>query len=163
VFGREKPVKVGRVDLALERRLGFVIALLPFSSPLFSSTNALKRSAAWSYCPAIWSMYRFALSKRLRFRSQTRSLAMPPFALVSGRAFAPRNLADEEIPEIKRTGGVVGVILMTYWLDPANPGPGLPPICRTIAYLVRRRCPVTVSVFRALRASYCRLSTEITT
>src|SRR3989442_5154394 len=30
VFGREKQVKVGRVDRALERRLGFVIALLPF-------------------------------------------------------------------------------------------------------------------------------------
>src|SRR6059036_2012384 len=29
VFGREKQVKVGRVDRALERRLGFVIALLP--------------------------------------------------------------------------------------------------------------------------------------
>ena len=70
------------------------------------------------------------------------------FELVAGRAPVvathtgvhalnpvPRNLADEEIREIKRSGGIVGVIFMTYWLDPANPGPGLEPICRTIRYL----------------------------
>src|SRR2546422_2087552 len=38
-----------------------------------SSTNALKRSAASSHCAAMWSRYRLALSRRLRFRSQTRS------------------------------------------------------------------------------------------
>src|SRR6266566_2251918 len=43
------------------------------SSPFFSSTNALRRSAASSHCAAMWSRYRCAISRRLRFRSQTRS------------------------------------------------------------------------------------------
>src|SRR6266516_4147468 len=52
--------------------LCFVIALFPLSHG-FSSTNARKRSAASSHCAAIWSKYRLALSRRSRFRSQSRS------------------------------------------------------------------------------------------
>lgn len=43
----------------------------------------------------------------------------------------PYNLTDEEIREIARSGGVVGIILMTYWLDEAKPKKGLDAIWRT--------------------------------
>src|SRR2546427_13243139 len=51
---------------------GFVLRHRSSPFPV-SSTNALRRSAASSHCAAIWSRYRFALSRRSRFRSHTRS------------------------------------------------------------------------------------------
>lgn len=45
------------------------------------------------------------------------------------------NLADDEIWEIARRGGAVGVIFMNYWLDRSNPQEGLPAIWRTIEHI----------------------------
>lgn len=47
----------------------------------------------------------------------------------------PYNLSDDEIREIARTGGVVGVILMNYWLDAARPRHGLPSVWKTIEHI----------------------------
>ena len=41
------------------------------------------------------------------------------------------NLGDDEIRHIAATGGVVGVIFMTHWLDPREPRQGLDVIWRT--------------------------------
>ena len=45
------------------------------------------------------------------------------------------NLSDEEIRAIARTGGGVGIIFMTRWLDADAPGAGLPSIARTIDHI----------------------------
>jgi len=49
----------------------------------------------------------------------------------------PYNLVDEELQEIRETGGVVGVIFMPYWLssDPADHDAGLPIIWKTIEHI----------------------------
>ena len=47
----------------------------------------------------------------------------------------PYNLVDDEIREIARSGGAVGVIFMDYWLDSANPGTGLPAIWKTVEHI----------------------------
>ncbi len=47
----------------------------------------------------------------------------------------PYNLSDEEILQIARTGGAVGVTFITYWLDAQNPADGLPAIWNTIAHI----------------------------
>jgi membrane dipeptidase len=47
----------------------------------------------------------------------------------------PYNLFDDEIREIATTGGVIGVIFMTHWLDQQEPKNGLEPIWRTIEHV----------------------------
>jgi membrane dipeptidase len=47
----------------------------------------------------------------------------------------PYNLRDEEIQEIARSGGVIGIIFMNYWLDSADPDDGLPTIWATIEHI----------------------------
>lgn len=47
----------------------------------------------------------------------------------------PYNLGDEEIREIARSGGAVGVIFMTYLLDSSHPKDGLASIWRTIEHV----------------------------
>lgn len=47
----------------------------------------------------------------------------------------PYNLQDDEIRHVATTGGVVGVIFMTHWLDPKAPKRGLDAIWRTIAHV----------------------------
>jgi len=47
----------------------------------------------------------------------------------------PYNLGDEEIREIARSGGAVGVIFMTYWLDSSHPKDGLASSWRTIEHV----------------------------
>ncbi len=47
----------------------------------------------------------------------------------------PYNLADDEIREIARRGGLIGIIFFTYWLDPDEPHEGLEAIWRTIEHL----------------------------
>jgi membrane dipeptidase len=47
----------------------------------------------------------------------------------------PYNLGDEEIREIARSGGAVGVIFMTYWLDSSHPKDGLASIWKTIEHV----------------------------
>ncbi|MEA2310344.1 MAG: rane dipeptidase, partial [Solirubrobacteraceae bacterium] len=42
------------------------------------------------------------------------------------------NLDEADVRAIAATGGVVGVIFMPYWLDKADPGPGLDAIWRTM-------------------------------
>jgi microsomal dipeptidase-like Zn-dependent dipeptidase len=49
----------------------------------------------------------------------------------------PYNLRDDEIRHIASTGGLVGVIFMTHWLDPAEPKNGLDAIWRTIEHVHR--------------------------
>ncbi len=44
----------------------------------------------------------------------------------------PYNLEDDEIRHVAATGGLVGVIFMTHWLDPGEPKKGLDAIWRTI-------------------------------
>jgi membrane dipeptidase len=48
----------------------------------------------------------------------------------------PFNLTDEEIREIARSGGAVGVIFMTHLLDENHPRNGLDAIWRTIEHIV---------------------------
>ena len=47
----------------------------------------------------------------------------------------PYNLSDDEIHQIAGTGGAVGVIFLTYWLDAAHPKKGLGAICDTIEHI----------------------------
>jgi len=47
----------------------------------------------------------------------------------------PYNLRDEEIQEIAATGGLIGLIFMTHWLDPAEPRNGLDPLWRTVEHI----------------------------
>jgi membrane dipeptidase len=47
----------------------------------------------------------------------------------------PYNLADDEIREIAATGGVMGVIFLTYWLTADHPRDGLPIIWRTLEHV----------------------------
>lgn len=47
----------------------------------------------------------------------------------------PYNLADDEIREIARRGGAVGVIFMPYWLSAARPTNGLDAICDTMEHI----------------------------
>ena len=42
----------------------------------------------------------------------------------------PYNLSDDEIREIARRGGAIGVIFLTYWLDKRHPKKGLDAIWR---------------------------------
>jgi membrane dipeptidase len=44
----------------------------------------------------------------------------------------PYNLDENDVGAISESGGVVGVIFMSSWLDQANPGPGLDAIWRTM-------------------------------
>lgn len=45
------------------------------------------------------------------------------------------NLHDDEIREIARSGGAVGVIFMTYWLDATEPKNGLEAIWKTLSHI----------------------------
>lgn len=45
------------------------------------------------------------------------------------------NLADDELRAIAARGGLIGVIFMNYWLDPADPKRGLDAIWRTIEHI----------------------------
>ncbi|NIR45375.1 MAG: hypothetical protein GWN99_13235 [Gemmatimonadetes bacterium] len=47
----------------------------------------------------------------------------------------PYNPADDEIEHIASTGGVVGVIFMTYWLDESHPKDGLEYIWKTVEHV----------------------------
>ena len=47
----------------------------------------------------------------------------------------PYNLADEEIEEIARGGGAVGVIFMPYWLSPGEEKTGLASIWATLEHI----------------------------
>ena len=47
----------------------------------------------------------------------------------------PYNLSDDEIQEIAGSGGAVGVIFMTYWLDSAHPKDVLVSIWNTIEHI----------------------------
>ncbi len=47
----------------------------------------------------------------------------------------PYNLSDDEIRQIARTGGAVGVIFMTYWLEASHPKKGVWQICDTIEHI----------------------------
>lgn len=49
---------------------------------------------------------------------------------------SPYNMTDWEIQRIARDGGVVGVILMPYWLMPKESGQGINFVSRHIQYLV---------------------------
>lgn len=49
----------------------------------------------------------------------------------------PKNLTDNEIREIKRSGGAIGVIFMTYWLDSSHPANGLEAIWNTLEHIYR--------------------------
>jgi membrane dipeptidase len=44
----------------------------------------------------------------------------------------PYNLEQADVSAIADSGGVVGVIFMPYWLDKADPGPGLEAIWQTM-------------------------------
>ena len=70
------------------------------------------------------------------------------FALVDGRTpvvashvgvracyDVPYNLSDDEIREIARTGGVIGVISEPRFLQGRDPEPGLMPIWRTMSHI----------------------------
>ena len=45
------------------------------------------------------------------------------------------NLDEADVRAIARSGGVIGVIFMPYWLDRSHPGPGLDAIWRTMDQL----------------------------
>lgn len=47
------------------------------------------------------------------------------------------NLADDELREIARSGGGVGLIFMNYWLDRAHPKNGLPALWQTLEHIQR--------------------------
>jgi microsomal dipeptidase-like Zn-dependent dipeptidase len=47
----------------------------------------------------------------------------------------PYNLSDDEIREVARRGGAVGVIFMTYWLDASHPKNGLQALWKTIEHI----------------------------
>ena len=47
----------------------------------------------------------------------------------------PYNLADEEIEEIARGGGAIGVIFMPYWLSPVREKTGLKSIWATLKHV----------------------------
>ncbi len=47
----------------------------------------------------------------------------------------PYNLTDGEIEHIAGSGGVVGIILMTYWLEEGHPADGLESIWKTIEHI----------------------------
>jgi membrane dipeptidase len=47
----------------------------------------------------------------------------------------PYNLDDDEIREIARTGGAVGVVFISYWLDEQHPKKGLPAIWKTVEHI----------------------------
>ena len=47
----------------------------------------------------------------------------------------PYNLVDDEIREIQRSGGGVGVILMNHWLSAQDPKRGLPIIWKTMKHI----------------------------
>ena len=49
---------------------------------------------------------------------------------------SPYNLQDWEIEWIAEHHGVIGVIFMSYWLDPGNPTFGLNQIVQTLAYMM---------------------------
>jgi membrane dipeptidase len=102
--------------------------LTPFGEDVVREMVRLRMIVDISHCPrpAREKVFELVAGRAPVVASHTGVHGLNPLA---------RNLADEEIREIKRSGGVVGVIFMTYWLDPATPGPGLEPICRTIRYL----------------------------
>jgi membrane dipeptidase len=45
------------------------------------------------------------------------------------------NLSDEEIREIARGGGAIGVVFISYWLDAKHPKKGVEAICKTIEHI----------------------------
>jgi membrane dipeptidase len=47
----------------------------------------------------------------------------------------PYNLGDDEIREIARRGGAVGVIFLNYWLDASHPKKGLTAIWKTVEHI----------------------------
>ena len=47
----------------------------------------------------------------------------------------PYNLSDDELREIAASGGVIGVIFMTYWLSPDKPANGLEVIWQTMEHI----------------------------
>jgi microsomal dipeptidase-like Zn-dependent dipeptidase len=47
----------------------------------------------------------------------------------------PYNVDEDDVRAIARSGGVVGVIFMPYWLQESHPGPGLDAIWRTMEQL----------------------------
>jgi membrane dipeptidase len=47
----------------------------------------------------------------------------------------PYNPTDDELRYIASTGGAVGVIFMTYWLDEAHPEDGLEAIWKTMEHM----------------------------
>ena len=47
----------------------------------------------------------------------------------------PYNLSDEEIREIARGGGAIGVVFISYWLDEKHPKDGVDAICKTIEHI----------------------------
>jgi microsomal dipeptidase-like Zn-dependent dipeptidase len=47
----------------------------------------------------------------------------------------PYNLDDDEIREIAGTGGAIGVVFISYWLDKEDPKNGLPAIWKTIEHI----------------------------
>lgn len=47
----------------------------------------------------------------------------------------PYNLSDDEIREIARTGGAIGVVFISYWLDARHPKKGVHAICDTIEHI----------------------------
>ncbi len=47
----------------------------------------------------------------------------------------PYNLSDDDIEIIAQSGGAIGVIFMTYWLDAAHPQNGLDTIWRTAEHI----------------------------
>jgi len=46
-------------------------------------------------------------------------------------------VADEEISAIAAGCGLIGVIFMNFWLDPADPGPGRASTWRTVEHIRR--------------------------
>jgi membrane dipeptidase len=47
----------------------------------------------------------------------------------------PYNLSDDEIREIARTGGAIGVVFISYWLHAEHPKKGVDAICDTIMHI----------------------------
>lgn len=47
----------------------------------------------------------------------------------------PYNLSDEEIRQIARGGGAIGVVFISYWLDENHPKGGVEAICDTIEHI----------------------------
>jgi membrane dipeptidase len=45
------------------------------------------------------------------------------------------NLSDEEIREIARSAGAIGVVFISYWLDDKHPKNGVEAICDTIEHI----------------------------